>query len=193
MKPTDIITQILNNACKKALHFINQKTVSPEKRKNISATKSGLPNIQGYCVLKQPKKDAADLTRRIDAETETLVFRLLKQELYDKAGLSFVVMSEERGVLSCPEKDFDPHTVESFLLILLDPVDGTDLVRTGFGGAVAMAAATVEVKGKGKTARVHSAVIHSGVGGDLTKNEVYWAEAGKNTSGRRSSQQLSIT
>lgn len=172
-----VLSMALTDAARANVGLIREATASPSSRRNAAKLRSIAERAvpEGYAVLVPIRKEAADQTRRVDEEAETFLLGFLRERLQKAGYPGWVVLSEERGVLVSPAS-FDPSAVDRFLLVLIDPVDNTDLVINAFGGAICLIAAEARMQGHGPGARMVCAAIRSTAIADASRGEIYWAE-----------------
>lgn len=142
---------------------IREETALPSRRRELSRLVATTP-LAGFRSLERPPKGEADRTRRIDTWAEACF--LARSSLLEQFP-QLVVITEERGVLFHPP-DYEPARGTDFPLLLLDPVDNTELVIRRLGGAVTALLATAHRGEEGllDSIRIESAVVVDIAGGE---------------------------
>jgi len=176
IRPRAGLTAVLWSTTVRLMDEARRATASPAARRRASERMDRTLAVPPeYTILARPRKEADDATRRIDAETEERALAILREALPALGYEHFVVLSEERGVLVHPPR-FDPSSARAVLLILIDPIDSTDLAVIAFGGAVALVAVELRLRAEPGPARIESGEILAAVVGAIATQEIYWAE-----------------
>ena len=168
--------QALRNVLKSALQRVataaREDTGSPAKRRQaaqLAPTETAAP--EGYeCKGSRRMSDKPDDDRSklIDIHSEARLLAILRIELCKIGVKRFAVLTEERGLLITISDAAWPWD-GSFLLLLIDPIDSTDLFLMRFGGAIAITA--LWVRAGDAVATVLAAVVL-----DLLSGETFWAD-----------------
>jgi len=167
----DAILSVFKEVIAETIKSARSATKSPSKRREAAVVipSKTLKSLKGYRMIRPMPKDPQDLSKVLDVEAEERLLTALPFHLKKIGIKEFIVLSEERGVLIYPE-DSQYNGTGLIYLILIDPIDSTDLALMSFGGAVAVTAAFMS---DGK-AEIVTAVV-----GDLTRNEIFWAVKGQ--------------
>jgi len=166
----DDVLEAIKSSVMKAATAAREATATPRRRRDAAKAVAYLRAPLGYEILAQLDDSPDDPSRVIDVETEGLLLKELKEALNHKGIERFVVLTEELGVAVSPPGS-DPATWDTFPLLLVDPVDSTDLLLMGFGGAIAVTALWVR-PGAALADVVASVVV------DLRGAEVFYARRG---------------
>jgi len=145
---------------------IRSETALPSGRRRLQQICTPDP-LDGFRQLERPSKDTSDLTRRIDSWAERL---FLNDNRIREALGPFVTVSEERGVLYYPD-DFQPEKGRTFTLLMLDPVDNTELVIRRLGGAVSACIASGQLSPDGHLERADLVAVAVA---DVSGGEVFF-------------------
>ncbi|MFT5470050.1 MAG: myo-inositol-1(or 4)-monophosphatase [Verrucomicrobiales bacterium] len=114
------------------------------------------------------EKDAENLTKGIDQETEQLIIDSIKKKFSKLRDVNrFTIFSEELGVSHYCKNEEEAES-KSDLVIFIDPIDGTEFIESLQGGWCLLAVYSLRER------RVIAAVA-----GDIFLNRLYWASEGE--------------